>query len=216
MLIEAQGYARFGTATLSDALDKLQIPGQIEGIYPLDPTMQLAGPAFTLSYRSIDEQGGTVGDYIDDIPPGAVAVLDNRGRKDATVWGDILTSVAARRAIAGTVIDGVCRDGARSMELGYPMFTRGRWMRTGKDRVMLERINEPVVIGGVCVRPGDIMVGDADGVLAIPQGREQDVIDIAEEIWQAEERIREQAGQGVRLDEARRQLGYFALQTPQD
>ena len=65
-------------------------------------------------------------------------MLDNGGRENATVWGDILTWVAHARGIAGTVIDGACRDTHLSRELGYPIFSRSYSMRTGKDRVQVE------------------------------------------------------------------------------
>jgi hypothetical protein len=71
-----------------------------------------------------------------------------------------MTIVAKRRGVAGTVIDGVCRDLDRALEVDYPLFGRGHWMRTGKDRVQLEAIGVPVVIGGITVRPGDLLRGD--------------------------------------------------------
>src|ERR1700761_379409 len=101
---QVQRAAKLDTATLSDALDRLGINGQCLGIKPRDASFRLTGRAHTLLYRPADVKPGTVGDYIDDIPPGTVLVLDNGGREDATVWGDILTLVAHRRGIAGTVI----------------------------------------------------------------------------------------------------------------
>ena len=62
-------------------------------------------------------EAGTVGDYLDDVPAGDIVTIDNAGRPGATVWGDILTFVADKRGIGGTVIDGVCRDVGRSLEL---------------------------------------------------------------------------------------------------
>ncbi|HZL93221.1 MAG TPA: RraA family protein, partial [Vicinamibacterales bacterium] len=127
--------ARLDTATISDALDRLQIAGQCLGIKPRR-AVQMAGRAFTVRYGPIDVAApGTVGDYIDDVVPGTVVVLDNGGREDATVWGGILTLLAHRKAIAGTVIDGACRDTGVSAELGYPLFSRSYSMRTGKGRV---------------------------------------------------------------------------------
>ena len=67
------------------------------------------------------------------------------------------------------MIDGVCRDVALCMKLGYPVFSRDHWMRTGKDRVQVEATNVPVNIGEARVQPGDILRGDADGVVVIPQ-----------------------------------------------
>jgi 4-hydroxy-4-methyl-2-oxoglutarate aldolase len=214
-----QGVARvrsLDTATLSDALDRLGIAGQCQGIAPRDPHFRLIGRAFTLLYGPAGKPPGTVGDYIDDVPEGSVVVLDNRGREDATVWGDILTEIAHRRGLAGTAINGICRDVALCRELGYPVFSRGHWMRTGKDRVQVEATNVPVDLGGARVRPGDLLRGDADGVVVIPTEHEEAVLSAAEAIAQAEERIREAVRGGQRLDEARRALNYHRLQSRQD
>lgn len=204
--------ARIDTATLSDALDRLGIAGQCLGIKPLDHRFRMAGRAFTLLYAPVGIPAGTVGDYIDDVPEGSVCVLDNGGRADATVWGDILTFVAHRRGLAGTVIDGACRDTHLALELGYPMFSRSYSMRTGKDRVQLEATGVVVTIGEARVAPGDLLRGDSDGVVVIPRAREAEVLDIAEAIEQAEARIRDGVAQGRRLDEVRRDLKYHVLQ----
>jgi regulator of RNase E activity RraA len=204
--------ARIDTATLSDALDKLGIAGQCLGIKPLDQKFRLVGRAFTLAYAPVGP-GGTVGDFIDDVPEGSVVAIDNGGRADATVWGDILTLCAHRRNLGGTVIDGACRDTNLALELGYPIYSRSYSMRTGKDRVQLEAAQVVVNIGDARVRPGDILRGDSDGVVAIPKDRENEILGVAESIDAAEARIREAVAAGMRLDEARRQQGYHRLQT---
>lgn len=205
--------ARMDTTTVSDALDKLGIIGQCLGIVPMDPAFRLAGPAYTIRYVPCGIHGGTVGDYIDDLPAGTVVALDNQGRMDATVWGDILTVVASRKGLGGTVIDGVCRDAPRSIELGYPIFARSTYMRTGKDRVAVDAVQVSISIGGVRVNPGDFLLGDRDGVIAVPKERIEQVADVATGIEQAEDRIREAVERGERLDVARRNQGYHALQT---
>lgn len=205
--------SRLETATLSDALDKLGIAGQCLGVKPLDQKLRLAGRAFTLAYAPTGP-GGTVGDFIDDVPQGAIIAIDNGGRPDATVWGDILTLYAHNRGIGGTVIDGACRDTHLAIDLGYPLFSRSYSMRTGKDRVQLEAVQTTVNIGDARVRPGDILRGDADGVIAIPREREDEVLDTAEAIDAAEGRIRDAILSGMDLAEARRQQGYHKLQTP--
>ena len=204
--------ARLDTATLSDALDKLGIAGQCYRIKPRDNSFRMAGRAWTLLYGPAGKPAGTVGDYIDDVPPGSVVVLDNGGRDNATVWGDILTEIAHRRGIAGTVIDGVCRDTHLCLSLGYPVFSKDHWMRTGKDRVQVEATGVPVNIGDARVAPGDILKGDADGVVVIPKEHEAQVLDTAEAIEAAEDRIREAVRGGMRLDEARKQFKYHQLQ----
>jgi 4-hydroxy-4-methyl-2-oxoglutarate aldolase len=204
---------KLDTATLSDALDRFGIVGQGYQISGRDPSFQMAGRAFTMICGPAGKPPGTVGDYIDDVPEGHVVVIDNGGRDDATIWGDILTEIAHRRKLAGTVIDGINRDVALCRKLGYPVFSKGHWMRTGKDRVQVERMDCPVNIGGARVSPGDILRGDADGVIVIPKEHEDTVLDAAEEIQAAEEHIREAVRGGMRLDEARKQFKYHQLQT---
>lgn len=203
----------FSTSGISDALDRLGLGGQCSGIRPIDRSCTLAGRAFTVRYGPVGADPGTVGDYIDDLGPGDVAVLDNQGRMDATVWGDLLTFTAARRQVAGTVIDGVCRDVGRALTFGYPVFSRGNWMRTGKDRVRVEAIGEPVSIGGVRVEPGDYLVGDGDGIVAVSAGRAAEVASVAAEIEAAEEQIRQAVAAGASLREARAAVNYHRLQT---
>lgn len=204
---------RLDTTSLSDAMDRLGIGGQCLGIKPLDPRFRLAGRAYTILYGPAGKPPGTVGDYIDDVPRDGVVVLDNGGREDATVWGDILTWVAHTRGVAGTVIDGACRDTALARELGYPIYSRSYSMRTGKDRVQVEGTNVPVNIGNARVSPGDLLRGDADGVLAIPRAHENEVLRVAEEIDAVEDQIRRAVKDGKTLAEARKQHGYHQLQT---
>lgn len=201
------------TAAVSDALDKLGIPGQAFDIMPLtDYSKVTVGPAFTVRYVPASNPPGSVGDFIDDVAVGDVVVIDNGGRTDCTVWGDIMTQYAGLRGIAGTVIDGVCRDVNRAIGDEYPIFSAGRWMRTGKDRVQVGGINEAVGIGRVHVHPRDIVVADANGVVIIPRGRAREVARVSAEVEQSEESIRELIAGGASIAEARQKLGYHTLQ----
>jgi regulator of RNase E activity RraA len=211
--ISLQRASRLDTTSISDALDRLGIAGQCLDIKPLDPRFRLTGRAYTILYGPAGHPPGTVGDYIDDVEPGGVVVLDNGGRENATVWGDILTWVAHTRGVAGTVIDGACRDTHLSRELGYAIYSRSYSMRTGKDRVQVEAVNGPVTIGDARVAAGDLLRGDADGVLVIPRAHEDAVLSAAEEIDATEQQIRAAISAGMTLAEARRQLGYHQLQT---
>jgi 4-hydroxy-4-methyl-2-oxoglutarate aldolase len=205
--------AKLDTTSLSDALDRFGIAGQCLGIKPLDPRFRMTGRAFTILYGPAGSPAGTVGDYIDDVAPESIIVLDNGGRENATVWGDILTFVAHKRGVAGTVIDGACRDTHLSRELGYPIYSRSYSMRTGKDRVQVEAMNCTVNIGDARVQPGDILRGDGDGVVAIPKEREEEILSAAEEIDRIEAQIRHFVNEGMTLAEARKRLGYHRLQT---
>jgi 4-hydroxy-4-methyl-2-oxoglutarate aldolase len=207
-----QRASKLDTTSISDALDRLGIAGQCLNIKPLDHRFRLTGRAFTILYGPAGMPPGTVGDYIDDVAPGSVVVLDNGGRENATVWGDILTWVAHRKGIAGTVIDGACRDTHLSLELGYPIFSRSYSMRTGKDRVQVVAMNGPVNIGDALVNAGDILRGDSDGVLVIPSAHETAILTAAEEIDAVEQKIRSAVNEGRTLAEARKGLGYHQLQ----
>lgn len=211
-----QRLSRLDTPALSDALDRLGIDGQAVGLMPLDRGFAFAGRAFTVRMLPRGLSGKSVGDYIDDVAPGQVVVIDNGGRLDATVWGDILTTVAHRDGVAATVIDGVCRDVGRSLELGYPIYARANTMRTGKDRVSAEAYNEAVQLAGVRVEPGDWLRGDADGVVVLPASRIEELLAAAEEVAEVEDRIREAVGSGSPLFTIREQLQYHALQSRRD
>jgi 4-hydroxy-4-methyl-2-oxoglutarate aldolase len=173
----------------------------------------MAGRAWTLKYGPVGDPPSNVGDYIDDLPAGTVIVLDNNGREDCTVWGDILTEIASRKGIAGTLIDGINRDVALCLELNYPIYSRDHWMRTGKDRVQVEATQIPVNIGNVRVCPGDLVRGDADGAVVIPASFEEKVLAAAEEIQSAEDAIRASVREGMSLREAREKHRYHQLQT---
>lgn len=205
--------ARLDTATISDALDKHGLTGQCHRIKPRSAEFRMTGRAWTLLYGPAGSPPGTVGDYIDDIEPDTVIVLDNGGRDDATVWGDILTEIASRKGIAGTVIDGINRDVSLCLELGYPIYSRDSWMRTGKDRVQVEATQVPVTIGHARVCPGDLVRGDADGVVVIPRAHEDEVLASAEAIQSAEDAIREAVRGGMSLRAAREKHAYHRLQT---
>ena len=201
------------TPTVSDALDKLGIPGSCLGVMPLFNEATVTGPAFTVRYQPVGPEGGTVGDFIDDVPEGAVVVIDNQGRTDCTVWGDIMTTLAVAKKIGGTVIDGVCRDVARPLEDKYPMFTKGRFMLTGKDRVACVEVGGAVSIGGISVRKDDIIVADANGVVVVPAEQADEVEKIAREIDTREEAIIKDIQSGTTLRDARKAHGYHTLQT---
>jgi len=201
------------SAEVSDALDYFGLPGSAVGIRPVAGPRKLFGPAFSVRFGPVDTaQPGTVGDYLDDMPAGSVAVLDNAGRHDCTVWGGIMSQLAAHRAIGGTVVNGVCRDTHEADAAGYPLFALGRFMRTGKDRVQVDAVGGPVSVAGVRVSPGDIVVADQDGVVFVPAGRAAEVFERALIMQAVEARIVAAALDGMPLARARREFGYHTLQ----
>lgn len=206
------GFLELSTPNISDALDGLRMRGGCKGIRPITYGTKFAGLAYTIKYRPTGLVPGTVGDYIDDVPPGDVIVLDNEGRAHCTVWGDLLTLTAVRRKIAATIIDGVCRDIERVRELRYPLYSRGHYMVTGKDRVEVAGVNVPVSISGVQVRPGDLIVGDDSGVVVVSMEKAVEVLELARSIHMNETGIEKELEKGVSLREAREKFRYHELQ----
>ncbi len=200
------------TACVSDAMDTLSILGSAHGIAPLKDDLTITGRAFTVRYAPVGAGGGTVGDFIDDVPPGGVVVISNGGRTDCTVWGDIMTTTAQIKGIEGTVIDGVCRDVSYALSRSYPLFTCGRFMRTGKDRVSVAEVGGTISLGDAQVTPGDIIVGNADGIVVVPKDRAEEIYELAAAIEQIEEKIISDIENGIALCEARQRHGYHTLQ----
>jgi regulator of RNase E activity RraA len=159
-------------------------------------------------------EAGPAGEFVDDVPAGHVVVIANAGRVHCTVWGDILSEVAIRRGVAGTVIDGACRDLSEIGALGYPVWSRAAYMKSGKNRVRLAAVQEPVDIGGTLVRPGDVICADDAGALAIPADRISQVAEQVDRVVRMEALVRADVAQGVPLREARRRHGYNLAAVP--
>jgi regulator of RNase E activity RraA len=124
------------------------------------------------------------------------------------VWGDILSEVARRATVAGTVIDGCCRDLGEIRALRYPLWSRGSYMKSGKNRVRLAAVQEPVEVAGVRVHPGDVVCADDSGVLVVPAGLAGPVAERVARVVAMEELVRADIARGVPLREARRRHGY--------
>ncbi|WP_320957794.1 RraA family protein [Enterocloster asparagiformis] len=206
-------FEQMDTPGVSDAMDRLGIPCALFNIKPIVPGTKLCGQAFTVHYTACGQMKGTVGDFLDDVQPGQVVVIDNGGRLDCTVWGDIMSICAAKKGIAGTVIDGVCRDLPVIRRLGYPVFSKGYYMSTGKDRVYVDRINAPVTVSGLQILPGDLLLADDSGAVVIPRARATEILKTATEIARIEDQIVAQIQAGCPLKKARAKLGYHTLQT---
>lgn len=204
---------KMDTASISDAMDKLGIPCGLLGIHAVIPGNKICGDAFTVHYIPCGAEKGTVGDFIDDVQPGQVVVIDNGGRLYCTVWGDIMTYTAKHKGIEGTVIDGVCRDVDGIEKLGYGIYTKSTYMVTGKERVTVDQVNVPVAISGVQVRPGDIILGDDAGALVVPFEKAEEVLKIAQHIEAVEQKIIAEVQKGSTLKAAREKLGYHHLQS---
>lgn len=179
-------YKKLDTPLISDAMDVLSIPGCLLGIDSILPDTVICGEAFTVHYVPCGLDAPSVGTYFNEVAEGQIIVIDNAGRLDCAVWGDITTRVSKKRRIAGTVIDGACRDIRAIREDSYPVFARGKCMVSGRSLVQVSQTNVPISVAGMRVCPGDLIFGDETGVICIPASKVPEVLDKAEEIQKQE------------------------------
>jgi 4-hydroxy-4-methyl-2-oxoglutarate aldolase len=175
----ARGHA---TATLYEAsgLDIALDPA----LRPAWPGAWLTGPAFTV--RGDGGDNLALHRAVAAAPPGHVLVADHQGAQHGH-WGEILAVAAQVRGLLGLVIDGAVRDVDELCRLGFPVFSRGvRITRTTK--IYPGALGVPVTVGGIQVSAGDLVVADADGVVAIPAGHLERVLDAADARVATEER----------------------------
>ena len=157
------------------------------GIKPIDPSVRLAGPAYTVDCRPADNL--MLHYAVQKARPGDVLVVDAKGFMEAGPWGDVLTVQAMRRGIAGLVINGCVRDASLIIALGFAVFCRGLSIKgTGKNQP--GKVDVPVLIGDVIIHPGDIIVGDRDGIAVVPEAEAAGAIalSLAREAKEAQQR----------------------------
>lgn len=160
-LIDA--FAKSSTSIISDNLSRL--PGAV-GLRPFYKGTTMAGSAITVRTASGDNL--FIHKALDLLQPGDVVVVDGGGDLTRALVGEIMTAIAAKRGAAGMVIDGAIRDAGVLMTSSFPCFARTAIHR-GPYKNGPGAINVPVVVGGMVVSPGDIVVGDEDGVVAFPR-----------------------------------------------
>ncbi len=163
------------------------------GIKPIDPKSHMVGRAVTVQCFPGDNLALHQGIYA--AQPGDVLILDCHGYTEAGHFGDIMALACKMQGIAGVVIDGSCRDAEDIRELGLPVFVR-TFNPSGTVKASLGKVNVPVSCGGIRVNPGDIIIGDCDGVVVVPQECEDEVFAKAKAKFEKETHIVEALKQG--------------------
>src|SRR5437016_7401277 len=192
---------------LSDSMERLYAGGP--QLRPMHSGARLGGPAVT---------GGTApGDNllvhkaIDTAEPGDVIVVDGGGFNDYALIGELMSARAEQRGVAGMVIWGAIRDSAELATGSFPVYASGVTHR-GPYKNGPGEINVPITIGGMPVNPGDIIVGDADGLVAVPQEQAEEILASAKSILTKEEGSIKQIRAGTVdrswVDKALREKGY--------
>lgn len=198
-------------SAISDALDQCGVNGGCH-LIPRSKNKKIVGKAFTVKFKRVDP--GTfakAADYIEEVRKGEVVVIDNNGDCSCTVWGKILTETAIFKKISGTVIYGACRDSSKILDSKYPVFSKDIFMKTGKNRVVLECVQKPVHLADVLVNPGDYIKGDESGIVVIPNRIIEQVIGKAENITMNEKLILKDVKKGIPLNKAREKYNYNFL-----
>ena len=198
-------FMKLATTNVADALDALNLKGATYGITPVwEGAPKIVGQAVTVKILPAgmtkpENYFGVAG--IAAAQEGNVIVIDNGGRLDTTCFGGLLATGAWQKKVAGTVIDGACRDIEEFVELGYPVYARGRVATSARGRSM-DVVNVMIQFGGVQVRPGDIAFADCSGVVIIPQENIEEVLARAEAICEKDQQIVNSIKSGISILEA--------------
>ena len=162
----------FGAATVYEAAGRI---GSVDpAIKPLGRNMRLLGAALTVRCHPRDNL--MLHKALQIGHPGDIVVASTDGYPAAGYFGDLMATSAMARQIGGLAIDGCVRDSAEIIEMGFPIFCRGTCMR-GTTKQTLGSVNHPVLFGDVVVHPGDLVLGDDDGIVIIPQARLEEVLE---------------------------------------
>jgi regulator of RNase E activity RraA len=203
-------------AVLSDVLDSFGLMNQAMRpfVRPLDESLVLFGRARTGLYMNTYSVAEGENPYeveialVDDLKPGDVAVLDCGGPTERIApWGELLSTASAKRGAAGCVIDGLVRDVRMIREMQFPVFHGGIGPLDTKGRAKMMARDVPVSCGGVAVSSGDLIFGDVDGVVVIPQATAPQVIEAAIAKVKSENVTREELNRGLLLGDVYRKYG---------
>ena len=208
------------TAVVGDVLDAMGerrrfLPPDVR---PVEPGMVVVGRAMPVVEQDLPpgadppkrEWFGRMFEALDDLRPGEVYLCAGRTPADAkayALWGELMTTRAMRLGAAGAVVDGFHRDTAGVLSLGLPVFSRGAHAQDQGVRGKVVAWREPVEVGGVAVEPGDLIVGDRDGVVVVPRRLERDAVAAALEKVRGENRVRDAIRAGMSTSEAWRTFG---------
>ncbi len=167
--------ASYQAAILADVAGRR---GTLHGrIAPVSPEMKCAGPAFTVEVRPGDNL--MIHTAMTMAKPGDVLVIDGKGDRTCALMGAIMINACRQLKLAGVVIDAAIRDSLELRELGFPVFAVGA-NPNGPTKFVPGRINWPISCGGIAVAPGDLIVGDADGVVVIEREKAASLMEAAQ------------------------------------
>jgi regulator of RNase E activity RraA len=198
------------TSTWSDALDRCGIRGVIEGLTLRSGSGCVAGLAVTVKETVGDYpvEAFAVGEFLDAIGPGTILTIALGGASVST-FGGLAARAAVQSSAAGVIIDGACRDLGEIQATGLWLASRHVTPSSGKGRIKVDGINVPVEMAGIAVRPGDMLIGDATGVVCVPADRLDQVLAVAEELSERDARFAEGLREGGRFGDIAARLRHL-------
>lgn len=197
--------SKFFSAVIMDVMDSMNVRVQCMDpkVRPLLPTMKTWGEAVTMYMEEVAQ----VPKYpfklemevLDSLKEGQVIVTQCNAKQLSAAWGGLLSNAAVGRKAAGAIMDGGCRDYKEIVEIGFPTFCAGLTPYDSLGRMDGKERDIPVICGGIKVYPGDLVFGDVDGVVVVPQEMVEEVIERAWNKVKGENTVREElrAGAGV-------------------
>ncbi len=196
---------------LSDALDEVGIACVLPGVVAqLSDQARVAGHAYPVRFaRKTGDPaayrfGGGVGRPLEQVlktmAAGQIVIFDLDGAPDAACWGGLASRLAQTKGVTGTVIWGACRDVDEIRALEYPVWSVATCPRRSRNEFTFGSMGEPIAVGKVTIRPGDILVGDATGVVCVPHDRAAEVLTLVERIAASEEEMEHQITSGTVVD----------------
>ncbi|MEV4165259.1 RraA family protein [Nonomuraea dietziae] len=204
-----QLFSTVSSALAADALDQLNLRNQCldPDVVPLAPSHTLLGSAFCLRAEparqirpAVPYQG--LLHAMEHVQAGEIVVFAT-GRSDAAgVWGELITTACRARRVAGALTDGLVRDAAQLAAGPFPIFSRGTVPYDSKGRLDVVAYGEPVTLGGVLIRPGDVLIGDLDGVTVVPADVAGRVAELVADKGAAEDAFRAAAAESGSLADA--------------
>ena len=179
-------YRAVPTSSWSDALDQLGLPGVCQGLTLRSGHGSIAGTAVTVKERvgvrgTYGASDFTVVAVLDSVHPGSVLIIEMGGAPVST-FGGLAAHAAVQRGVSGLVIDGGCRDIEEIRTAGLWVSSRHVTPTSGRNRVIIDGINVPITVCGVTINPGDYIIGDETGIVAVPPDRVFEALAIAEEL----------------------------------
>lgn len=201
------------TSVIADTLDAHGYLNQMlpPGIRPLRAGMKAIGRALpVLETDSVDEHEpfGVLFQALDDLKPDEIYIASGASSAYA-MWGELMTTAAIQRGAAGVIINGYLRDAEGIAALNFAAFAWGSYAADQKMRGRALAYRIPIIIGGVTVRPGDILCADEDGVVVLPQAVEAAVVTDALAKSRAEKTLRRDLEAGMKAVDAFKKYGIF-------